>query len=477
MQIVPSTLFAILFVAWALRRGPYAGLVVFFAVIPFGMMAAVNLPAVGGTSVMTYDLVLLAIGVMLLFRTGIDRNIGQLLTAGRAGWALALFFCYAFVATIFFPRLFQGETDVFSIGRIAGQIGIVTRPLGPVGGNLSQLLRMFLGVIAFAVPAVVMIRRGDVHLAYRAILAMSLAHAGLGLADLVTQATGSSWVMDPVRTANYALTLGQKMSGLDRMIGGFPEASSYGYVSLGLLGFWLGLWFFDRSGSRVPFLILALFAFLVLRSTSSSAYVGMGGLIALFVGQRMRDVGRGGGKLDKRVAGALTGLVAILPLIVVGVYMMYALLPGFADFIDRSLLNKLNSDSGVERMSWNRQALQNAFDTWLLGAGLGSVRASNWVAAVLGTTGVAGLALYVVFLWQVFRMPLVAMAPATRHFAFALKLGLAGCLARALVVKATPNLDFTFFTMAGLLVGLSIHASARSRQAATPRPVTEGIVM
>lgn len=465
MQIVQSTLIAILFVAWALRRGPYSGIVVFFIAIPFGMMAAFNLPSVGNTSMMAYDMVLLTVGMMLLFKVGVHDDVGRLLGAGWAGRPLLLFFLYALIATMFFPRIFQGATDVFSIGRVAGQIGIVTRPLAPGGGNLSQLVRMFLAILAFAVPAVVMIRRGDTQLAYRAVLVMSLTHAALGLLDLLTQASGTSWIMAPIRTANYALTLGQQMSGLDRMIGGFPEASSFSYLSLGLLGFWLGYWFHNQSNSRVPMLMTLLFAFLVLRGTSSSAYVGTALLAALFIVLRLRDVGRSGtGTLDKSVAAALTALVAVTPVLLVGLFMMYSMVPGFTDFIDRSLLNKLSSDSGVERMSWNRQALQNFSDTLFLGAGLGSVRASNWVAAVLGTTGLIGMGLMLMFLWQLFKIPLTRMSAEGRQMGLALKLGLAGCLARALVVKATPNLDLIFFAMAGLLVGLSIHSYGRQRQ-------------
>ena len=464
MQIVESTLIAIVFVLWALRSGPYSGIIVFFIAIPFGMMAAFNLPSVGNTSIMTYDLVLLTIGLMLLLRTGVDRDVARLLGAGWAGRPLALFFCYAVVATLFFPRIFEGMTEVFSIGRVAGQVGIVSRPLAPGGGNLSQLVRMFLAILAFAVPAVVMIRRGDVRLAYHAILAMSLTHAALGLLDLMTQATGTSWIMAPIRTANYALTLGQRMAGLDRMIGGFPEASSYGYVSLGLLGFWLGYWFHNRTTTRVPLIMTLVSTFLVLRGTSSSAYVGAALLALLFIVLRVRDIGRNGdGKLDVRLAGALLALVAITPLVITGLYMMYALMPGFTDFIDRSLLNKLSSDSGIERMSWNSQAFQNFSDTLFLGAGLGSVRASNWVAAVLGTTGIVGFSLLLMFLWQMFRLPMMRMTHDARLIAFALKLGLAGCLSRALVVKATPNLDLIFFAMAGLLVGLAIHSYATTR--------------
>ena len=148
MQIVESTFIALLLVLVVLVRGPYRGLPVFFFAIPFGMMAAVNLPAVGNTSVMAFDLVLLTLGTLLLLRIGLERDLGRLLALNGATIFLLLFAAYAIVATVFLPRIFAGETEVFSIGRVTGQRapGIISRPLGPGGGNLTQMLRLVLGL-------------------------------------------------------------------------------------------------------------------------------------------------------------------------------------------------------------------------------------------------------------------------------------------------------------------------------------------
>lgn len=457
MQVVPSTFIALLLMVWMMRRGAYHGLAIFCVAIPFGMMAAFNLPAIGNTTILATDMVLLAMAMMLLLHRNFVTDFGRLLTPGQPGLPLLGFLLYAILATAFFPRLFAGQTEVFSIGRVANQIGIIMSPLSPGGGNLSQLLRMILSLLAFAATAMIVMRRPDHRLVLRAMLAVTLAHAILGITDVLTQMTHTSWVMAPIRTANYSLTLGQEMAGLNRMIGGFPEASSYGYLSLGIFGFWLGYWFHDRSKSPMPLAMMLLTLFLVIRGTSSSAYVGAALLIAIFAALRMRDMSKGrSGLLDTRVAGALVVAVAGVPLLIMTAYLLYAMVPAFSDFVDRSLLTKLSSDSGVERMSWNIQALRNFWDTLTLGAGLGSVRASNWIAAVLGTTGLIGLGLLLTFLWRLFRTPIAHFDPATMQVAMALKMGLAGCMARALVVKATPNLDFIFFVMAGMLFGLSL---------------------
>jgi hypothetical protein len=84
------------------------------------------------------------------------------------------------------------------------------------------------------------------------------------------------------------------------------------------------------------------------------------------------------------------------------------------------------------------------------------------VVAVLGTTGLPGMALLIVFLWRFFRMSLAAMTPEQRMLISALKMGCAGFLCRALVVKASPSLDYGFYAMAGMAIGLV--ASARAAQ-------------
>jgi hypothetical protein len=65
--------------------------------------------------------------------------------------------------------------------------------------------------------------------------------------------------------------------------------------------------------------------------------------------------------------------------------------------IDTTLFSKLDSASGIERASWNRQALQALRDTMGMGAGIGSVRASSWLVAVPASIGVFGALTYGIF--------------------------------------------------------------------------------
>ena len=473
MQLVPSTAIVLFLIALMLRQGPYRGLVLLMAMAPFGMMAAFNLPAVGGTSIVALDLAVVAMFFSLaLRRRGFDDMLDAFGRHGAGIW-LALFVGYATVATLFFPAIFAGQTEVFSIGREANSDGIVSAPLAPGTGNLSQLMRMYLSVAGFAVAHAAMRRRPDAGLALRAMQAATLVHLALGLADILTNAAGLTHLMEPIRTANYALTLGQKMGGLNRMIGGFPEASAYGFFSMGMLGFWLSYWFSYRGTSRAPAVFLAIAVFEVLRCTSSSAYVAAVGLLITFAVVNSVRAGAGG-YLSARSATIIFTVLALLPLMAAGAYMAYALLPGVTEFVDRSLLTKLSSDSGTERMSWNAQALRNFADTLGLGAGLGSVRASNWVVACLACTGLIGTFAFLAFAARLVTAHAGPLADTrTRNVIRALQWGCGGFLMRAFVVQGTPNLQIYFFAMAGM--GLALVAASRAPVQAghSPAPLRE----
>jgi hypothetical protein len=58
--------------------------------------------------------------------------------------------------------------------------------------------------------------------------------------------------------------------------------------------------------------------------------------------------------------------------------------------LNTMVLDKMSTDSGVERSSWNRQAMQNFFDTFGFGAGNRSVRASSVLFGIPASLGVVG---------------------------------------------------------------------------------------
>jgi hypothetical protein len=67
------------------------------------------------------------------------------------------------------------------------------------------------------------------------------------------------------------------------------------------------------------------------------------------------------------------------------------------NYFDLLIFNKSSSDSGIQRDSWNTFALQNFFDSWGFGVGLGTVRVSSFPLALLSNVGVPGTILYLLF--------------------------------------------------------------------------------
>src|SRR5690606_7043001 len=72
--------------------------------------------------------------------------------------------------------------------------------------------------------------------------------------------------------------------------------------------------------------------------------------------------------------------------------------------LDVMVLSKLESDSGMERSLWNAQAWSNFLDTYGLGVGIGSARASSYLLVLLSNTGLIGTICFFGFLFRVLTM-------------------------------------------------------------------------
>ncbi len=452
MQIVPSTIIALIAIFALLRKGPHAGFWVFMALTPLGAAAAFNLPAVGGASIMVGQLAIVAVFCILcLTHGGLDRLTGSM-RPGQPGFWVALVLLYCVFSALFAPRIFQGATDVFSIARSANKMGIISNPLRPTNGNITQLFALILSMLSFFAFAAVFRVNPDRSAVIKAMAAATIVHVTLGWLDVISHAVGAHWLLDPIRTANYAILDDHRMIGLKRMVGGFAEASAYGQFSVGLFAFWLVIWL---TGPTEPkhrwLLVLSLVA--VLRSTSSGAYVSLVIFLLLIGGWLLaRSLRR---RMERRLVFiCLLGMVGLW-VCAVAMFGAYHFSSGFSAFIDRSLLTKMDSSSGIERMSWNAQAMRNFLDTGLMGAGLGSVRASNWLVAALGSLGLVGTFLYFGVITSLMRAGRSVQDQATYHTIIALKAACLGLFLNDLLTAASPVPNVLLATMAGALTGLA----------------------
>lgn len=452
MQFLPSTPLAIVMIGALVALGLNRGLWLFFAMMPLGAAAAFNLPAVGNASFGIKELAVIVVLGMVVFRPrGLDNALGTL-RPGQPGAIALVLFVYCVLSALWVPSVFAGMTEVFTISRSANANGIRSIPLGPTTGNLTQLFALTLSLAAFLALATHSRTWPDPGRIEQAMVVATGLNLALGLLDIGSAAVGMAQIMDPLRTANYSILSEAEMMGFKRMIGGFPEASSFGSFSMGLMGFWLHRYLVDPK-SRVALVMLLIALFCVVRSTSSAAYVALVVYIGVYAvygaATRMRSV------LSRQILiTAILGALLMWHAMII-IYAAYELVEPVAAFLNETVFEKLGSDSGVERMSWNAQALRNLFDTWLMGAGLGSARASNWLLSSLGSVGVPGTVLFAAFLVAVFRMRVAVPGTPADMTVSALKWGCAATLVTEVLIASTPNLGVFFFAMTGLATGLA----------------------
>ncbi|PSL18464.1 hypothetical protein [Shimia abyssi] len=460
MEIVPSTFLALAACGLIVSQGPYKSLWVFFALVPFGAAAAFNLPAVGGSTIGLKECAVLAVFACCAVQPyGANRMLGTL-KPGQPGFWLLMFWLFCLLSALFAARVFAGQTEIFSLSRSSNDSGIVAIPLRATSGNITQLFLLTMSALAYLCFATLFRARPNGAIVVRSMVVASVVHLVLGLLDVFTFSTGTSALMEPIRTANYAILEDHYMMGLKRMIGGFPEASVFGAFSLGLFAFWLHYWAQNRQSKIAPWM-LALSIFVLLRSTSSGAYVAVVIYLVLYGGfmmvTRMRD------RLPGRAAAVAIAVVMLCWLFGWTLYVAMETLTPVSDFLERSLFGKLDTSSGVERMSWNNQAFQNFVDTWMVGAGLGSVRASNWLVASLGSIGVIGTGLYLIFFLSLFRLSPDPRDQENVAVTESLKAACFAFFCSDLLIATTPNPGMFFFTLAGLSAGLSRGSVLRYR--------------
>ncbi len=453
MEFVASSAFAIFLLAALLVAGPQRGLWVFFLATPFGAAAALNLPAAGNASLLLADVAALMLFMLVLVRRSGGAMIAGSMRFGQPGFWLMLYAAFGIIATLLFPTLFRGGTEVFAISRAISGTSVVSVPLGPTTGNLTQLFRLVLGVSVFFALATVLRRTPDPRPIVTAMLVAGLTNVALGWLDVAAFAAGLKDLLDPIRTANYAILSDVRMAGIKRMIGGFPEASSFGYYSLGLFAFWLQYWLL-RPRSRIAGVMMILTMIAVLRSTSSAAYVSFVAFIFCF--GFVVILGNLRSRVSRRGFAVLSASFVSLWLLGIVLASAYELLEPVKTFFDRALFGKLEGSSGVERMSWNTQAFTNFVETYGLGAGLGSVRASSWLFATLASVGAIGTFLFGLFLLSLLRLSSGGGAHDERSATLAgLKVACFAWLLSSMLTNATPDLGLAFFACAGLATGLA----------------------
>jgi hypothetical protein len=368
----------------------------------FGATAALSVPGLGGAPVKPALFML----PFVLWWAVWERGMGGLLrqvAPSTPGFLLILFLGWGLLTAAVSPIYFEGQTWVFSTNRSSeADLRVHKVPLDFSSTNLTQSIYAICGVVTFI--AVRALLAGPLRLQRfgTALLLVSACNVAALVINLAEAYAGIPSVLALIKTANYAIAAGGTLQGLGRISGTFSETSAWSTFTLPLVAATFSLW---RQGFKPRLagpLCLAMVAGMLL-STSSTAYVGLAAL-ASCIGAVLFWKNLVGS--PRRRLGPLTVLAlgAVVAVCIVGL-VKPQFFTAVYEFFQVTVWRKLESSSGQERSSWNSQALINLADTFGIGAGLGSARASSYPLVLLSNVGVIGFSLFAAFLLRIFLSP------------------------------------------------------------------------
>lgn len=382
---------------WAFRAREDNILTFLLVACLFGAASVINLGALGGAPITP---AIFMLGVLLLrvlvWRGNILWHLP--LRANDAAFWMVLLVVWGLVSAALLPRLFAGQTQVFAADRSNFALlggGVQKLSLHTVSTNYTQSAYLLAALACFVAVRLLVYSPGGLERFRHGVLVLvvcNLVAVALNLGETYLHLPS---VLDLVRNAGYVMMVGAEVGGLRRISGTFPEASAFAGFTMPLFAFVFALW---RSGYRRRLTggLAGVTLLTLLFSTSSTAYgslavyatlLALGGLWHLVAS---RQALRLGGVMWLAWAAAVFLCLLLLfdPAPLLRIW----------DFLQVTVFRKLESSSGVERSSWNTQAWVNFKDTWGVGIGLGSARASSFAMSLLSNLGVLGVALYAAFL-------------------------------------------------------------------------------
>jgi len=419
----------------------------------FGTALALGL---GGMGVLPPQLFLAFFAVRAFNLVG-GKKLADAFSLDSPGFWLLCTCVWGSMGAIVLPRLLHGSTLVFPVDRSTTEI--MLQPLGPVSGNVSQVVYCIGDVIIYCCMVAFLKYRGAYRTLAHAILLLAALNVLCGVVDIVSHALGFD-ALSFTKTAQFADLTGEELGGLVRISGTFSETSAFSTFSLPLFVFCLNLWMLGWRPKLAGALAVAT-AGMLLISTSGSAYVGLAGYLVVLLFSRPNLVTRAAAARKHRmwIIAACTGLLGALYVVLFLPAIAHALI----DFVDTTVLSKAGSSSGVERMGWNAQGMTNFFDTYGIGVGLGSIRASSFLVVLLGSLGVVGTFCYAMFVGKSLLSPVSTDYPFTeRAVCYAARHAVMAALIVVSISGSVFELGSCFYLFAAAAGALPARARARA---------------
>jgi hypothetical protein len=455
-SIVGALVCAGIFLFGVWLRAPFIGGLL--ASLPFGSTAIVTL---GGSSPQVFTVFELALLASVALRKGFLEELAAVLVSSRAAPTVVALIVYAAATAVLLPRLFSGETSV----HIVVEGFVVEYPLAPSPGNITQSAYLFLGGLTFLAFCILLQRANRWAAVERAFFAFVTIHAALGVIDLSAKMAGAGDVLEFLRTANYALLVEVLEQGFWRIVGAYPEASTFAGYSMPCLAFAFIYW--KNTGSTYALTLSVVLFTLVTLSTSTTAYASLAVVILLLSVSTLISAFKAG--LTSRDL-QFFGLAWIGITIALGAYLYNEdLFDPFVAMLDTMVFNKASSVSGVERAYWNAKSMEAFFDTYGMGVGMGSSRASSWLVAVLSQLGFVGTLMFAFLVAALVRRtgPVDIRGSDREIVAFAesIRAATIAWLVPAAISSGSADPGLIFF------IGLAVVVSCRQRFSQVVRPL------
>lgn len=349
--------------------------------------------ALGGFFLQPGYVFLLFTVALIAIRASREVEMKWLFFAMRLNILVLLFAAYCLFSALVFPRVFEDRMLVFPLqsSQFPGQ-ELARYYLRPEPTNFNQACYAILSMVTCIASTFVFAREGRIMPIRKGVIASVAVLVVLGLVQWSMRFVGLEF--KPALLYNntgVALLLDQAFGAVPRINVTFIEPSALA-VGLGpFVAYLLAVAIIDHRARRLAWLAFGGALILIL-STSTTSYLAL--VVAIISVFLVLATHQRGLFLPSSLF-LLIAASAILALLAIAVWLAFpALHDPVTSIFNATVIDKGASSSAIERGSWNRQALSNFFDSYGLGAGYGSARASGLIYMLLGTTGIPGLALY-----------------------------------------------------------------------------------
>ena len=428
-------------------RSPKTGFNAAMAMIPFGALAIVTL---GNFNLLLFHAVFAVLLGLTYSRHLIMRERHLVPKLEMTASLLVVLTIYAVVSSQLLPRIFEGDVLVFSLdsGALGQRVSpyFLTRvsPLRLSSGNISQPVYFVLSTLVFLM-ALRLGRKHGVGFLDRGLYYTAGVNAFIGLIDFV----GGDAFLLLFKTAGYSIIADARVGSLLRMTGAFPEASVMGAFSATLFGY-MFMRYLD-TGSRSALALAGLNFAWGAFALSSTGFVALAsaGLFIVFRSGLSNISNR-----IPRIQGLRMYVFALVSLSVALLVLVFTPLGGAVwDYVDLLIFQKGTTVSALERGAWARRGLQLGFETYGLGAGLGSTLSNGYLAVLISNVGFIGLTLFALFLYNVARAPEAEFTSAKDiRFFNAAFVGLMTNLSANLVSGTTADPGIVFVILCAMAV-------------------------